>query len=153
MFLRDTDRVARRSGCAPFSVGADRIARTAHSTLQLIAELRTHAPIGLAWDPGELEHDSIIEVYPKATLRAHGLWQDGTSNDARTRGRILDNLPSLTIGEPWEAACLNPHVFDAVICVQAAIDFVNETVLTPAQAGLPKDIVEREGFIWIRRVA
>jgi hypothetical protein len=58
----------------PLDVGADRIARTAHAALALLGDLRHRldAPIPLAWSP-ELSGIAAIEVYPAATLVAHGM--------------------------------------------------------------------------------
>lgn len=56
----------------PLEVGANMIARAAHSALDLFEELRgyTKKVIPLAWEPGRIERTMVIEVYPAATLIA-----------------------------------------------------------------------------------
>lgn len=54
MFRRTTDQfIHRKIGKRPLDVGADRIARTAHSALRILGEVRrrTGAPVPLAWSP------------------------------------------------------------------------------------------------------
>src|SRR5260370_16714623 len=75
LFLRHTDHeIQRRFGLHPFSVGADRIARTAVASLNLLQELRTECgeAIDLAWATTWDGHIGAIEVYPSATRAAHG---------------------------------------------------------------------------------
>ena len=76
LFRRETDRSVKERICKqPLDVGADRIARTAHATLDLLDEVRrkTGHAIPLAWYPTQKEGPSAIEVYPAATLSAYGL--------------------------------------------------------------------------------
>jgi len=72
LFRRETDRrIWQRTSKLPLDVGADRIARTAHAALALLADLRqlTQEPIPLVWEP-QLKHKvSAIEVYPAGTLK------------------------------------------------------------------------------------
>jgi hypothetical protein len=75
LFRREADRfVKRATGKQPLDVGADRIARTAHSALSLLDGIRKASgkSIPLAWDRG-ITQTTVIEVYPAATLLAHGL--------------------------------------------------------------------------------
>lgn len=76
LFRRETDRVVReRIGNQSFDVGADRIARTAHWSLRFLADLRkrTGEPVPLAWTGDIAGVAAAIEVYPAATLLAHGI--------------------------------------------------------------------------------
>src|SRR5207253_1199225 len=80
LFRRATDRfVKARIGKQSLDVGADRIARTAHSALKLLADVRqkTGLPIPMAWEPSYSERVAAIEVYPAATLIAHGIPDTG----------------------------------------------------------------------------
>jgi hypothetical protein len=64
LFRRATDRFIRQHfGKQSLDVGADRIARTAHSALVLLGILRRRLgePIPLAWDPN-IREVSAIEV-------------------------------------------------------------------------------------------
>ena len=80
LFRRETDRFIRQTiGKQPLDVGADRIARTAVASLQLIADVasRIESPVPLAWSPKLDGLISSIEVYPAATLEVHGLSSRG----------------------------------------------------------------------------
>ncbi|MCM8612051.1 DUF429 domain-containing protein [Accumulibacter sp.] len=82
LFRRETDRVvAAEIGKTPLEVAADRIARAAHSALEVLGLLREHSgkQIPLAWSP-EFESVAAIEVYPGATLKARGLEHSGYKN-------------------------------------------------------------------------
>jgi hypothetical protein len=70
MFRRMTDdEIHRRLRKRPLEVGANLIARTAHSALKLLGEIRerTGLAIPLAWAPVEALPYRAIEVYPAAT--------------------------------------------------------------------------------------
>ena len=102
LFSRLTDRYIRQEiGKIPLEVGADRIARTAHAALRGLEILRreTQNAIPLAWSSHELVASSVIEVYPSATLRAHGLPSGGYKQNKdpeheRVRIEILDRASS-----------------------------------------------------------
>lgn len=156
MFRRRTDDVVHaRTGKRPLDIGADRIARCTHAALGLLESLRraTGVEIPLAWEPGPPRTTSAIEVYPAATLasRRHAATgykraKDPDAVDARRRltqllGRELDLSP-----EVREEMARVDHVFDAVVCVLAALDFVRADVIFP-----PSDpAILREGWIWVR---
>ena len=151
LFRRATDRYVREiTGKQPLDVGADRIARTAYAALKLIHDLRQRLgrPIPLAWYP-ELSCHSVIEVYPAATLIAHGIETTGykAENGWRERERIAVEMRS-RIGIDIEIPGIKKRSdgLDAVICVLAAVDFLSGAALPP-EANCP---VEKEGWIWFR---
>jgi hypothetical protein len=101
LFRRKTDRfVARTLGKQPLDVGADRIARTAHSALTLLSELRTltGSEIPIAWSPKLSQRIEAIEVYPAGTLKAHSLPDSGYKKppDMDSREKILLPLGPVT---------------------------------------------------------
>jgi predicted RNase H-like nuclease len=152
LFRRATDRFIKQVvGKQPLDVGADRIARTAHAALHLLADIqaRTGRSISLAWEPGITKGIFAVEVYPAATLIAHGIHSAGYkrkgSQDVREElvrhlGRRLD-LPADTslLAEQDDA-------LDAVICVLAGADFLS------GQVYYPPDIhqARKEGWIWVK---
>ena len=75
MFSRETDRFIRDAiRKRPLEVGANLIARTAHSANQFLHALRealSHA-VPLLWSPVDLAKLGVIEVYPAATKIAVG---------------------------------------------------------------------------------
>lgn len=79
MFLRETDRLITKVAKKPLEVGANLIARTAHSALQRLNEIRKESgrSLPLAWDSAPIAEAQVIEVYPAATLLAHGLSDTG----------------------------------------------------------------------------
>ncbi|MEQ1691770.1 MAG: DUF429 domain-containing protein [Gemmatimonas sp.] len=103
MFRRDTDREIKRTlGKTSLDVGADRIARTAHAARRLIGRLRQKMtdPIPLAWTPIGLPRLSAIEVYPAATLKAHGLDAAGYKkpDGERERRKLVNKLKKKLAG-------------------------------------------------------
>lgn len=150
MFRRETDRfIQRQIGKTPLDVGADRIARTAHAALVILANLRKvmSASIPLAWNPDSLTGISAIEVYPAATLVAHGFrsseYKKPQQNDERAEmlsqlGRVLA-LPADT-----SQMTRNADVLDAVVCLLAAKDFLDGRAMKPVDT----DLAGQEGWIW-----
>lgn len=153
LFRRETDRlVARTIGKQPLDVGADRIARTAHSALRLLSELRelTGAEIPLAWSPKLSEKIEAIEVYPAAKLSALELPSSGykTPGDKKVRKKILDGISEhLDLSQVSEGSLVgNADLLDAAVCVLAAKDFLDWKVLPPVDS----DLARQEGWIWVR---
>lgn len=153
LFRRRTDDVvAERLGKRPLDVGADRIARTAHASLELLRELRwsTRLAIPLAWTPGPPARTSAIEVYPAATLKAYGMPSSGYKGGANfeSRRRIVETLDRLVEMPGSVAAELvrSDHLLDAGVCTLAAADFVSGEVIAPVDLRRAK----REGWIWVR---
>lgn len=151
LFRRETDRYIRCViGKQSLDVGADRIARTAFAALDLISRLRRrlNCHIPLAWDP-KFSGIQAIEVYPAATLIAHGIDPTGykSRNGASERRRVLDAIRTLVYIDTEVPRISNSSDgLDAIICVLAACDFLSGMALPPEQ-DWP---VEREGWVWFR---
>jgi predicted RNase H-like nuclease len=153
IFRRLTDRtVEEKIGQRPLDVGADRIARTAHAALTLLQELReiTGQEIPLAWDPVLKDELSAIEVYPAATLKAHGIQSSGykRKDQEKARKEIASDLGK-HLDLPGDNSLLlsNADALDAVICVLAAVDFLSGEAIPPTD----RQLAEKEGWIWVRR--
>lgn len=132
MFSRDTDRfVLRTLKKKPLEVGANLIARTAHSANQFLRDLRvaTSRSIPLLWSPEELRDVGVIEVYPAATKLA-----------------LREQSPFVVL-HVRDVACANKHVEDALWCAVAAFHFVR------GECHMPNDLARsrREGWIWFKR--
>ena len=151
MFQRATDHdVRRRTGKRPLEVGADRIARTAWATLALLTEVRaaTGHALPLAWDPEVREAPAAIEVYPAATLRAHGLPDRGYKDPNAAPRAVIDAWVRERLDLPADLDLVGGvgHVLDAVLCVVAGLDFLAGAAPEPADPGTAR----REGWIWVR---
>lgn len=150
LFNRATDRqVQARTGKRPLEVGADRIARTAWAALALLEAVRQASGhrIGLAWHADGAGGPAAIEVYPAATLIAHGLPTRGykrPSNPARPT--IARWLQARLEGADVDLAALEAHALDAVLCVAAGIDFLAGEAIAPEVPA----IARREGWIWVK---
>jgi len=155
LFNRATDRFVRASlGKRPLDVGADRIARTALATLELLKTLRerTAAPLPLAWSPIEPVRPAAIEVNPAATLVAHDVdaraYKAVDASDARLAvERLIDRR--LTTERAFDAQTANDNVLDAVLCIVSGLDFIAGASSGPSD----RDTAEREGWIWVRDIA
>lgn len=153
-FRRETDRVIYRClGKTPLDIGADRIARTTHSALMLLQQVRDRSglDIPLTWGvEAAASKVSAIEVYPAGTLLAHGITASGykKADQRPVREKICAQLSKLVAGPLDQAAMLDDaDVLDAVVCLVAASDFLKGSCI------LPLDLVaaKREGWIWVRR--
>jgi predicted RNase H-like nuclease len=155
LFRRGTDRFVKEEiGKQSLDVGADRIARTAQAALRLVADIRklTGHPIPLAWSR-EIPGPAAIEVYPAATLTAHGLRASGYKKprDEKQRAEILQGLGDWVDIEPHLTALLtsNADALDAAVCVLAGRDFIRGHALPPPDL----DEAKREGWIWVAGMA
>ena len=148
LFRRETDRVIKaRLGKTPLDVGADRIARTAHAALAILARIRRQVPIQMAWRPEEAAAVRCIEVYPAATLIARGIATKGykTAEASGLRYDILRQLPLSVSGDGVLERCgRSDDVLDAAVCVVAGQDFLNGNAEGPADDGLAR----KKGWIW-----
>jgi predicted RNase H-like nuclease len=150
MFRRETDRFLRREiGKTPLDVGADRIARTAHAALAMLARLRdvTGAAIPLAWSHDTPTGIAAVEVYPAATLHVHGLRSTGYKKPQQVneRGEIVAALAGvLTLPADTSPLTRNADALDAVVCLLAAKDFLDGRAMEPVDA----DLAHQEGWIW-----
>jgi predicted RNase H-like nuclease len=151
-FRRETDRfVQRTSGKVPLDVGADRIARTALSALQLLGSLaeRTGVDIPLAWDM-DFSGIAAIEVYPAGTLKASHIQSSAYKRPDQidTRRQLLAWLGSeAELPEDLSLPLEDADALDAMLCVLAGADFLAGTTYPPTDVTL----AQKEGWIWIRK--
>jgi predicted RNase H-like nuclease len=153
LFHRKTDSyITKNLGKRPLEIGADRIARTAHAALDMLGALRLSlmAEIPLAWVATDIKEISAIEVYPAATLTAHGLLSSGYKKKPQTeeRRQILEGVKG-KIDIPQRLISLfeaNADALDASLCLLAAKDFLDGHVIPPPSE--IKSVAEIEGWIW-----
>jgi len=152
LFRRSTDMfIKEKIGKQSLDVGADRIARTAYSALDLLNRL-SHMlgrDIKLAWEP-TINGICVIEVYPVATLIAHGIDTRGYKSTwgKEERQRVIADLRSrLTVQTKIPDIEKRSDSVDAIACVLAGQDFLSGLAFTPSD----DTPVEREGWIWVRR--
>lgn len=154
MARRRTDEVVcREVGRRPLDVGADRIARTAHAALEVLANVRARAGVDvpLAWTPGAPRGAAAIEVYPAGTLASRGLDPRGykkgpAARDARARLTQAVRAELELSEQIAEAMVGSDHALDAALCVLAAADCLRCDVLGPEDDARAR----REGWIWVR---
>jgi hypothetical protein len=152
LFRRATDTFVHQSiGKLPLDVGADRIARTAHSALDLLHDVRAKSrhdfPVpNHAFAGGS----AAIETYPGGTLRS-GPWNDRGykgRDGPSIRANLLEELSGLvTISDMSPEILENDDMFDAIIAALGAVDYVAGRCFDPYDASL----ADREGWIWVRR--
>lgn len=158
LFRRHTDEVIHGLvGKLPLEVGANLIARTAHSILCRLQEIparseRAH-PLEMAWEPPGTPGCSLIEVYPAATLLAVGASTKGYKAKSAS-GRAARVKILTTLQDEMELKC-DPDLLletddglDAAVCVLAGADFLRGMAVAPGvdQA----ELVRKEGWIWCR---
>jgi predicted RNase H-like nuclease len=153
MFRRSTDVFIKRElNQTPLDVGADRIARTAHAALRLLASLRQQLqrPIPLAWKAEDCRELAAIEVYPAATLVAHRIRSKGYKKPKQIseRREIVAALRTrMLIRESITDLSDNADRLDAAVCVLAGADFLADRAMGPTN--LP--LATQEGWIWAAR--
>ncbi len=153
-FRRLTDTfVHQKTGKLPLEVGADRIARTAHSALKIVGELRAKGlSLPMAWEAGKQEANGIIEVYPSATLKAYQTISSAYKGDsleekAKRKQIIQDLMPYIPNISDLLNAESRADMLDAVVCLLAAKDFLEGLVYMPENI----EVVKKEGWIWVRK--
>ncbi len=152
LFRRYTDLfIKEKIGKQSLDVGADRIARTAYSALDLLDRLSQilGQNIRLAWEP-EINGVRAIEVYPAATLIAHGIDTRGykAANGKAERQKIIEALKlRLTVSVEIPNIEKSSDSVDAVACVLAGQDFLSGLTFLPSG---DKPVV-KEGWIWVRQ--
>ena len=153
LFHRETDdAIERELKKRPLEVGANLIARTAHAALSFLEELRrlTGLTVPLAWDREERAPVSAIEVYPAATLRAHGIEAGEYKKASQIAGRqgILERLGA-HVALPSDMRLLeaSADALDAVVCVVAGADFLEGRAVSPTDRASAR----KEGWIWAPR--
>ena len=152
LFRRETDKLVQKVlGKQPPDVGADRVARTARAALEFLSDVRALArvPIPLAWQ--QAEESGAIEVYPAATLIAHGVsgtaYKANTAPGRKARAEILDRLAAHSeLNVPREVMVEDANLFDAMLCVLAGADFARGLCVEP----LHPERARKEGHIWFR---
>ncbi len=150
LFRRSTDEfVHAKLKKQPLDIGADRIARTAHAALGILQEMRTilSMDIGLSWNPKSNDRISAIEVYPAATLIAHGISTEGYKSEQQERVRIVGVMRHLFGLElSSELLISSCDALDSVICLIAGKDFIEHNVYPP------EDLItaKKEGWIWFK---
>jgi Protein of unknown function (DUF429) len=150
LFHRQTDaEIERRLGKRPLEIGANLIARTAHAALSFLVEVRrlSRMPVPLAWSPSSSAGPRAIEVYPAATLRAHGIQAGEYKRTSELDGRrgLLGRLGArVTLPENRQVLEDSADALDAVVCLIAGADFLE------GRAVPPTDLVQarKEGWIW-----
>jgi predicted RNase H-like nuclease len=152
LFRRHTDKFIKRAvGKQPLDVGADRIARTAHSALKYLDEIgkRIGCSIPLAWDTEFISEVSAIEVYPAATLKLSGFRFDGYKKTEHRPQRIeIVEALSEKIQFETDISVLekDDDVLDAAVCVLAGSHFLSKQCIPPDDLRLAK----KEGWIWVQ---
>jgi hypothetical protein len=142
LFMRLTDRdMQSRFNKRPLSVGADKIARTALSAVQMLNQLRrkSNNSLPLAWCPSA-KGWNVIEVYPAVTKLAHGVLKNGVG---------LIGLP-INVECPqhiWKDGLIG-HALDALFCIVAGADFLNDDAKPPEHWQMMQ--VYKEGWIWVK---
>lgn len=149
MFRRETDtHVKGLINKNPLEVGADKIARAAHSALSALQSLRDESrlPIPLAWDKS-FGGVAAIEVYPAGTLKTRGLPDSKYKKPEQldVRMDIANHLASEIEGLEMYADG-SADMFDACLCMVAAKDFLDGL----AQPPIDLKLAQQEGWIWIR---
>ena len=153
MFRRTTDLFIHRTlKKTPLDVGADRIARTAYAALAILGNLRAalESTIPLAWTPSDVSPIAAIEVYPAATLVAHGIRSTGYKKRGQVveRREIIEALSAkITIGGSVPDLTQSADVLDAAVCVLAGHDFLAGRAMNPEN----RKLAELEGWIWAAR--
>ncbi len=158
IFRRLTDRIVKQQiGKQPLDGGADRIARTAHSAVNLIHELRnkTRQSIPLLWTPVFEAGINAIEVYPAATLKAHKMKSEGYKGEKGKTNRIaiLDKLKNHIElpDDDMDLMTNNDNALDAVVCVLATVDFLKQDVIKPEESQIK--LARKEGWIWVKNLS
>ncbi|HEX7480573.1 MAG TPA: DUF429 domain-containing protein [Polyangiales bacterium] len=152
LFRRRTDRTVQKVlGRTPAEVGADRVARTAHAALGLLAQIRARAghEVPLVWK--QSAESGVIEVNSGVTLVTRGLpssgYKSGTAACRKARGEVLKRLSAeLDVAVTHDLLLEDANLLDAMICVLAGADFARGLCVEPEDLRAAK----KEGFIWFR---
>lgn len=159
MVRRGTDRlVSCMHKKTPLDVGADRIARTAYWAVNFLGTLRkrTEKDIRLAWLPSDVKTAAAIEVYPAATMMAYKVTaaEYKKPQAEKARRKMVSDLQStfknLELNGHEPAMIADADVLDAVVCVAAALDFLEDRSAAPSECALGSN-AKTEGWIWAPR--
>jgi hypothetical protein len=178
LFRRETDRVVRtRVGKQTLDVGADRIARTAVSALDLLDRIRRgpgSAPSALAQSAlAALTTEDQLrafrreagllpspkhggsggdEVYPAGWLHLAGLPSRGykKASQREVRETILADLETRCVLEIDPSRLLgNADLLDGLICLLCAVDTMEGRCPGPESCGVDRATAKAEGWIWL----
>jgi len=136
-------------GKRSLDVGADKIARAAWRALDVLSQLRRMVgyKIPVLVEPWGRTGWAAIEVYPAATLKAYGIKASGYKGDEGLEARraIAKAIEPLVTGiTPYAEEA--DDVFDACLCLVAALDFLENHAAPPEDI----DLARKEGWIWVR---
>lgn len=166
IFKRKTDRfVKEKTGQKPLEVGADKLARTAHTTLELLDCIRDRitdiGDIPLSWDQATFEGVQAIEVYPAVGLWALGLptknYKGKKNDNPANRKKLVNDLVEHKELKDHVDFCQgisdrmqqNDNLLDAVVCILTGVDFLCGKCVPPPEED--KELAYREGWIWFRQ--
>jgi predicted nuclease with RNAse H fold len=147
--MRRTDSfVQDKLHIVPLSVSADKIAHVALRCAVVLARLDA------AGRPVDRSGTGpVVEVYPAASLRSWGLYQQGYKQTAKPEvlGQLVDGLltvaPWLNCGSHEETIRRSHDVFDAVIAAMTAREAVQGQTFPPGTDNLA--MARTEGWIAI----
>ena len=148
-FRRRTEIGIRKNlpsdGSYPFGppgldVGSDKSARTGYMGLLLLDWIRTTAnlEIPLAWSLGVVNQTSVIEVNARATCAGHG-----AVYGSREMRWLTVDIDAVVESDLF----LGDQLPDAIVCVQAAADFLRGEAVPPQGKSA---ITRKEGWIWTK---
>ena len=151
LFRRHTDTVViETTDKTPLEIGADKIARAAHTALAVLNQIRERSGLALPllWS-AKSQSAGAIEVYPAATLKMHSAPAVGYKepNQRPVREEIAHNLRGQIPGLDRYVSS-KADIFDACLCMLAAHDFVNGVCRTPRADEMER--AKKEGWIWVR---
>lgn len=151
VFRRKTDDFIKKTyGKQPLDVGADRIARTAHSALALLSVIANRIAekiIPLAWQ-NNFSGVATIEVYPAATLISYG-WPSRRYKkpaEMNVRAQIIAELENYLAFTETHSMVQSADALDAALCVLAGKDFLEGNCYQPENQRL----AHKEGWIWVK---
>lgn len=161
LFRRHTDEVIYDIfGKLPLEVGANLIARTAHSILCRLHEIPAHSAqaggLEIAWEPPNMPGYYMIEVYPAATVLAVGASTKGykakSTSGRDARSKILTILQGeMDLVCDADLLLESDDALDAAVCVLAGADFLRGMAVAP---GVDREeLVRKEGWIWCREIS
>jgi len=137
----------------PLDVGADRIARVARTALELLDGVSNAVggEIPLLWNPNPECKAGAIEVYPKATLKAHGLPFTGYKGSEPKHEKVRVDLvrtlgQRVSLNVDSEEMIADDDLLDAAVCVLAGHDFLTGNAKAPQEP----ERYRTEGWIWAR---
>lgn len=148
LFNRTTDLLLKTRGHRPLEIGAALIARATVEALVVLEELRsrTRLNIPLAWTR-DFEGQAVIEVYPAATLKAHGLPHTKYKNSKHPDAlRELVQDLATELKNLQQSIDGNHNAFDAAVCVLSAGDFLRGHCSPPTEQARAL----KEGWTWVK---